>query len=107
MPGTARLEDEVPGPADHHLVAHLHPYLALEHIAVLVLALVHVHGSGKAARCDRMLDQREAALGLVADHEASPHRADLDVLSLLRAEDYALRGGIHRSSLGEHGVHRN
>ena len=69
------LNTRSPACAYTDLVADLHADLALEHVRVLVLVLVDVHGGGERARRDRVLDEREALAG---GHEAHAEAAELD-----------------------------
>jgi hypothetical protein len=79
------LEDEIPGPGDADLVPDLDADLTLEHVGVLVLALVRVHRRGEDARFDRMLDERDGPTALSAlDHEPHAEPAELHPLTLVR-----------------------
>jgi hypothetical protein len=69
MYASARLEDQVPGVANHHGISEQRPDPALEDEAIFVLAVVPVHGSRQGARLHRMLDKREA---LVESGRAKP-----------------------------------
>jgi hypothetical protein len=73
------LEDEVPGKGEQDLLAHLNADLAFEHVGVLVLVAVGVHGRRKRSWPDRVLDEREVVLGIFsADHEPYSHRRQYD-----------------------------
>ncbi len=91
----ARLDDELAGARLDDLVADLHGDTALEHVGVLVLVAVRVDGRAERARGQRVLDEREAAAGLLgADHEAHAERVQVDELALARAE-HAPGRGVH------------
>jgi hypothetical protein len=88
VPLVARLEEQVARAGDDHLVAQQGADLALEHEAVLVLAQVAVQRRGQRARRHRVLDEREAALGLVAvDHEAHADHPQRAALAVGRPDD--------------------
>jgi hypothetical protein len=95
----AWLEDQVAGLGVDDLVAEQRSQPPLEHVAVLILALVNVEWGGEVTRGDRVLDQREVPAGFVSvDHEANPDGPQVARLSVLGADDLwlgALRCCLH------------
>src|SRR5581483_3630069 len=88
VPLVPRLEGQVANPGRHDLVPEQRAHLALEHVAVLVLAGVQVQRCGERARRHRMLDQGEALIGLgPVDHEADADAAEKAGLPVIRADD--------------------
>jgi hypothetical protein len=59
MPLAARLYDNVPRVTENRIVSEKRPYGALEHKAVLVLAVMAMHGGREGTRLHRMLHERE------------------------------------------------
>ena len=70
MRHTPWLEDEIPGTGNENLLTYLDADLSLQHVGVLILALMGVHRRSEGSRSDQVLDEREVALGLLSpDHE--------------------------------------
>ena len=86
------LKTRSPGPGLDDVVAEQRAHPALEDVAVLVLARVAVQRRGERARRHRVLDEREAAAGLVAvDHEPDADAAEEARLAVLRADHLRCR----------------
>jgi hypothetical protein len=60
------LEDQIPWSGYAYFLTYLDADLSLQHVGVLVLVAVSVHGRGECTRPDRMLDEREVTLGLLS-----------------------------------------
>ena len=65
MPLATRLVDEIAGPGLDDVVAEQGAHPALEHEAVLVLAVVAMKRRGEITRRHRMLHEGEAAVGVL------------------------------------------
>ena len=107
VPLVARLVDEVAGAGLDHVVAQQGAHPALEHEAVLVLAVVAVKRCRERPRGHRVLDEREALVGLRAvDHEPHADAAQESRLPVLRADDLRCWCGLHcESPFGKQGVY--
>src|SRR3712207_738991 len=94
------LEDQISRSGNKDLLTYLDADLSLQHVGVLVLAFVRVHRPGEGSRLDRMLDEREVALGLFSpDHEPYAELPEPHRLALIRREHRAypwVRLRVHR-----------
>ena len=96
VPLVARLEDEVAGLGDHHLVAEQRAHAAPRARAVLVLARVAVERRGERARRHRVLDHREPTAGLIpVGHVPCADAAEEAQVSVARSHDLRCRR-LHR-----------
>jgi len=86
VPLIARLERELAGLDIDHLIAEQRSHPSFEHEAVLVDAVMAVQRRAQRSRRDRMLDQREAAAGLLAPNQkAAVTAAELGVVAVAGA----------------------
>ena len=84
---------QIAGAGFDDVVAEQGAHAALEHVAVLVLAVVAMQRRGERARAHRVLDQREALAGLVAvDHEPHADAAEEPGLAVRGPDDLRGRG---------------
>src|SRR4051794_12558068 len=96
VPLVAWFDDEVPGLAVDDLAVGPEADASLDHVRVLVLARVAVQGCGQRPRGHGVLDDRDAAAGLLAPgHEANADRDQRAGLSVLRPHDLCLRHPFH------------
>src|SRR5947209_706272 len=71
MPLVPRLEDQVPGIANHNGLPEQCPHAAFKYKAIFVLAMMSVHGSCQSTWLHRMLDKRKTFPGVRPfDHKA-------------------------------------
>ena len=99
MPRVAGLEDQVTLFADNGHTVGQRPDAAPQHEAVLVFPAVPVQGRGEGAWRQRVLDEREAAAGIVAvDHESHSDGDEQPGLPIVRPKDLCF-GHWHGASL--------
>lgn len=65
MPLFARLEDQVPGIANHDGISEQSPDATFKYKAIFVLAMMSVHGSCQSTWLHRMLDKRKSFAGVL------------------------------------------
>jgi hypothetical protein len=102
VPLVARLVDQVAGTGLDDVVAEERAHAALEHEAVLVLAVVAVQRRRQPARRHRVLDEAEAAVRVRArDHEAHTDGLERHGLPVGGADDRRRAGREHGGLLHE------